>query len=362
MTVAKAAIKTVFLGLAALAFWNQRPALGQAPALPAPPRVHLLVPGCETALPLDEGHAFAGPRFLIWDHQVRLFEEAPPAGAGQAPHWRLASTENLPASPPAAGLGRARVKWRDGALWMKAGSRVYQRDATTLQWFLMADPGLDFRDFDVDLQGRILLIATADPRNGTYRALLEAVSPDRRSTEILFPYPDPDYRPWFDRISPVAAATLLTGYESVQLQEYLVLYNPLARRVFIYQALDHSLREARLGLAVRDWRALAARPGEEPAPPTDLCWQILPKSPSEAWIVYPAAAVPGGAGGLAAICLDLVEGRGEDPIDLSGRRLPLFPDASGHLAELADALETYRQDLPAPRPGPEGRPHWPESR
>jgi hypothetical protein len=345
--VATIAIKQKLLGLA-LAILAGRGWAGAAE--PAPPgRPHLMVPGCAEALPLDAGQAFAGPRFLIWGDRITFFEAAPAApGALPGQAWRLAGGERLPATPPAAGLDRARVKWRDGALWMKAGTRVYQRDAATGQWFLMADPALDFRDFEVDLKGRILLVATADPRTHRYRALLEAVGPDRRSTEILCDYPDPDYPRWFDRISPVAAATLLTGYEAVQLQEFIVLCNPLARRVFIYQALDGRLREAALGLPARGVADLAPGPGQEPASPGDLCWQVLPKDNGEAWIVYPDSAGPGSA--LKAIALDLQEGRGGEPVPLEGRHLPLLFDPQGRLAELPDALGRFEQAARAARP------------
>lgn len=304
------------------------------------PPAHLLAPGCGAALPLDVGQGFAGPRFLIWDDRLAFFEEAQEPDRPERA-WRMTATERLPAAPPAAGLGRARVKWRDGALWMKAGTRVYQRDGTSRQWFLMADPGLEFRDFEVDIKGRILLIATADPRTRKYRALLEAVNSDRRSSEILFEYPDRDYQRWFDRISPVAAATLLTGYESVQIQEYIVLFNPLARRVFIYQAIGGNLREATLGLPTRGVQDLAA-PGD---PPSDLCWQVLPKSNSEAWVVVPGE----GPDGLQAIGLDLLEGRGDEPVALKGGHVPLFFDPQGHLTGLAEALGRFeaRKRTPA---------------
>jgi hypothetical protein len=324
---------------------------------PARKRIHLLVPGCGAALPLDAGQAFAGPRFLIWDDRLAFFEEVPSARTGQPERpWRMTASERLSAAPPAAGLGRARVKWRDGALWMKAGSRIYQRDAGSLQWFLAADPGLDFRDFDLDLKGRILLVATADPRTHKYRALLEAVGPDRRSSEILWEYPDRDHQRWFDQGSPVAAATLLTGYESVQIQEFIVLCNPLARRVFIYHAMDGTLREAALGLPTRGIRALAARGSDEPAAPDDLCWQVLPKGPSEAWIVVHAGIGAGpvaedgaaSGNGLEAIALDLVEGRADGPIPLKGLRLPLFFDPQGRLTGMADALGKLGPDAGSP--------------
>jgi hypothetical protein len=334
------------------------PARGQEAAVSPPPvnPVHIMVPGCDSALPLDQGQSFAGPRFLLWDDRLSFFEPTLPAQGG--PPWRLARSERLPAAPPAAGLGRARVKWRDGALWMKVGTRVYQRDATSRQWFLMADPGLEFRDFEVDIKGRILLIATSDPASHRYRALLEAVSPDRRTSEILFEYPDQGDRNLLGRISPVAAATLLTGYESVQIQEFIVLFNPLARRLFVYQAINGNLHEATLGLPTRGLRELVTPEGAEPTSPLDLCWQVLPKSNAEAWVVVPASigAHPAQTGqrdqgDLQAIALDLAEGRGDAPVTLPGCRLPLWLDPQGRLANLTDTLNQFaRVEDPARKP------------
>ena len=368
-----AAIKLKFHCLTWAVLSGLMPAWGQrAPDPSQPPRrIHLLVPGCDAALPLDEGHAFAGPRFLIWDDRITFFEQTAPSEADRnGLSWRETASERLPAAPPAAGLGRARVKWRDGALWMKVGTRVYQRDAATGQWFVRADPGLEFRDFDLDLKGRILLVGTSDPLTHTYRALLEAVNPDHRSTEILARYPDPDFQRWFDRISPVAAASLLTGFESVQIQEFILLFNPLARRVFIYQALDGNLKEAALGLPVRSWRELATTPGEDPVSPGDLCWQVIPKSNTEAWIVYPGAAATDGdsapAGKLRALALDLLEAKADEPIELKDRQLPLFFDSRGLLTELSAALEKFgaaRAQANAPTdPAPAASRHGPPPR
>jgi hypothetical protein len=308
-----------------------------------------LVPACAATLPLDAGQAFAGPRFLVFEDHLALFEPGLPAQGGTTgPVWRLGAWERLPAAPPAVGLARARVKWRDGALWMKAGTRVFQRDAASGQRFLMADPGLEFRDFEVDLKGRVLLVATSDPASRRYRALLEAVGADKRATEVLQDYPDRDYQDWFRRLPPVTAATLLTGYESVQIQEFIVLYNPLARRVFIYRALDGTFREAELGLPTRGVRDLAGpgAAGSHPSgdPPKDLCWQVLPRSDAEAWVVVPGGTGTQGedTGTPQAIVLDLTEGRGGDPAPLTGCRLPVFPDPQGRLADLAKALEAYR--------------------
>jgi hypothetical protein len=355
---------------------------GPAPAPPA----RLPLPRCGAALPLDAGQAFAGPRFLVWEDKVALFEPAPPTPLPAArtpdgrtppgpPCWRLRSTFRLPAKPPASGLDRARVKWRDGALWMQAGRRVYQRDPASGQWFLMADPDLDFRDFEVDPKGRVLLVATADPVRRAYRALLEGMGPDRRGTEVLEDYPAGEAREAFRLLPPLTAATLLTGYESVQVDEFRVLFNPLSRRLFVYRDLDGSFREAALGLPTRTPADLVPGPGAALEPPGDLCWQVLPKDRNEAWLVLPAQVVAPAAPdsprdssrdgprdtpqvsppdnpwrGLAALPLDLLEARAGAPVPLPGCRMPVFTDARGRLANLAEALETYREPAPGPRP------------
>jgi hypothetical protein len=189
---------------------------------------------------------------------------------------------------------------------------------------------------------------------------VERVLPDRHGTEILFEYPDPGFARWFDRIAPEAAATLLTGYESIQIQEYLLLFNPLARRAFIYQGIDGTLKEARLGLPTRGVEDLAkllpaARPASAsasaPADPTrtwaGLCWQVLPRSPSEAWLVCAAETFADGEREVqaepwpGAIPLDLAEGRAGTPIPLPGLKLPVFFDPRGRLTGLDEALDRF---------------------
>jgi len=342
--------------------------LGRADGPEAPPvPAGAWLPCCGASLPLDAGQAFGGPRYLVHGDRIDFFEsEAPPPGAGPEPRWRWRGGERLPAAAPGAGPRRARVKWRDGALWMQAGTRIYQQDAATRHWFLMADPGLEFHDFDVDIQGRTLLIATADPRTRRYRALVEAVDADRRGTQVLEAYPDAGFERWFDRISPMVAATLLTGYESVQIQEYIVLFNPLARRAFIYDPIRGGLKEAALGLRARGIRDLAdpGTPKEAQPGGDSLCWQVLPKGPAEAWVVFPApgggdpglgpAAGPGpeaaSGPGLRAIALDLTDGSAGATLDLRGLNLPLGFDPQGRLTGLTEALARFRTDPGAPNP------------
>ena len=292
----------------------------------------LLTGRCALDLPLDAGQGFDQLRFLVQGDRTWLFErDAQTAGL----RWRLRSTaqDSLPGT--SAGLSRTRKKWRDGALWMLSGNRISRWDPALRQWLLKADPPLEFMDFEVDMTGRILLVGTADPRTRSYRALLEAVDESGHRTSILAPYPDPGCLEWGKKVSPVAAATLQAGYESVQIQEFTLLFNPLARRLFVFRPLEDRIKEINLGLPLRGYPDLV-----KPAPMEDLCWQVLPKDASEAWVVL-NRPVAEGPGGVTAIPLDLFEAQAGEPQLLQGLRLPLFPDPSGQLAGLEDALAAF---------------------
>jgi hypothetical protein len=144
----------------------------------------------------------------------------------------------------------------------------------------------------------------------------------------------------------VAAATLQAGYEAVQILEFTVLFNPLSRRLFIFRPLEDRLTEVKLGLPPRRFQDLA-----DPGSLDDLCWQVLPKDTSEAWVVMKR-----GEAGLTAIPLDLFEGTAGEPQALPGLSLPVFPDPSGKLKNLTDALKAFDQGLRAPAGTPPPRP------
>lgn len=302
---------------------------GQAPV------ANLLTGRCAIDLPLDAGQDFGHRRFLVLRDRTYLFD---PAWTTPETRWRLRSRWNEADPAPASGIFRARRKWRDGALWMQSGNRILMRDPALGRWVPKAEPAVEFMDFEVDMTGRILLVCTADPRTRGYRALLEAVSPNGRDTAILAPYPDPGCQEWGGTLSPVAAATLQAGYESVQILEFTVLFNPLSRRLFVFRPLEDRLKEVKLGLPLRDYPDLA-----KPGPLEDLCWQVLPKDTTEAWLVMNRHGP-----GLTALSLDLFEGTAGEPADLPGLSLPVFPDASGRLAGLDEALGTYSQIPRAP--------------
>jgi hypothetical protein len=291
----------------------------------------LLTGRCSLDLPLDAGQGFDGQRFLVLSDRTCRF--ALDASTGE-PRWRLLSRTREAGAATASGLFRSLRKWRDGALWSMEGRRISRWDPALRRWLLQAEPALEFMDFDVDMTGRILLVCTADPRTRTYRALLEAVEDEGRRTTILAPYPDPGAETWARTLSPVAAATLQAGYESVQVQEFTLLFNPLSRRLFIFRPLEDRIHEVKLGLPVRAYQDL-----KRPGPMDDLCWQVLPKGPTEAWVILKR---PDPAG-FSATPLELYEGTTGDPVPLPGLHLPLFPDPSGKLLGLEEALGAYGQ-------------------
>jgi len=299
---------------------------------------------CARDLPLDAGQGFDHQRFLVLGDRTCLFD---PALDKPGVRWRLASRWQEEEPAHASGLQRARRKWRDGALWRMDGNRILRRDPGRGAWVLMA--AVEFMDFEVDMTGHILLVCTADPRTRTFRALLEAVEPgERGATRILAPYPDPGCMEWGRKVPPVAAATLQAGYESVQILEFPLLYNPLARRLFVFRPLEDRIKEVKLGLTPRAYRDLA-----DPEPLTDLCWQVLPKDDTEAWLVRKVEEL-----GLVAVPLDLFEGTAGEPVLLPGMDLPVFPGPTGNLMNLEEALSAFARKpttpagTPPPRPSP----------
>ena len=296
-------------------------------------RSSVLTGRCDQALPLDAGEGFDHQRFLVLQDGIRLFKED---WKGPAIRWQLATRLRPDLPGLSQGLLRTRMKWRDGALWTLREHKVLRWDGTKRQWLQRADPGLEFMDFEVDMTGRILLVCTADPRTRTYRALLEAVEPGGHDTTVLAAYPDPGSQAWAGKVPPVAAATLQVGYEAVQILEFTVLFNPLARRLFVFRPLEDRLKEVPLGLPVRAYPDLA-----KPGPMGDLCWQVLPKDTSEAWVVMPQVGEEH-AGGLTAYPLDLFEGTVGLPRGLPGS-LPVYPDPQGRLLGLEEALAAYGQ-------------------
>lgn len=304
----------------------------------------LLTGRCVQDLPLDAGEGFDHQRFLVLADRTYLFE---PAWQNPVTPWRLGArtVDTLPAATTGASSGpfRLRKKWRDGALWVRSGRKLYRREPREGRWVLKAEPALEFMDFEVDMTGRILLVCTADPRTHLYRALLEAVEDGGSATTILAPYPDPGCLAWGKKVSPVAAASLQVGYEAVQVLEFTVLFNPLARRLFIFRPLEDRLKEVKLGLPLRTFQDLAA-----PGPLDDLCWQVLPKDTSEAWVVM-GHHEPG----LTALPLDLFEGTVGEPRFLPGLSLPVLPDPTGKLTGLQEAIKAFEATLkPAPGTAP----------
>ena len=306
---------------------------------------------CLLKSPLDAGHEFAGSRFIVTENQVLFFDEshcAEPEVVNQC--WRQGKSILLPGKFPSVGINRSRVKWRDGKLWIALKNQIFQQDLVTKKWFLEASPNVDFNDFDVDVQGRILLIGTADPKKKQYRALLERVEKDGVNSEIVINYPDKI--PQFNNNNTlVLFPKLLAGYESVQIQEFCVLYNSLSRRVFVFRETDGSFKEAKLGLQTRSFSDLQWD-GTDPAPKIqDLCWQVLPQGPLRAAIIVPSDAFSSGKIRTQSpnsstlkfflISLDLNECDSIDIVPLEDGGFPYFFDAMGKYRPLQQALDGF---------------------
>lgn len=355
MTVARTAGRwthCVVLSLLVGAPWHvsaQEPSSIQSREGIAPAIAPFPIGQCEQDLPLDAGSAFAGPRFLIFGNRLLLFERDFGKQAGTSPKWKIVSEKKGRQTPDSSGITRARLKWREETLWRKdsrpGGTRILAMDRGSGNWLIKADLDLEFNDFDVDLEGRILLIGTADPATQTYRALVERVLSDHKSPEILHPYPQKIQMAWFDKMPPTVAAALVSNYESVQIGEFIILFNPMARRIFVLNAYNDSFREATLGWPAQTPEGLIAGPKGKSDPFDDLCWQILPKSDSEAWIIRSGGLSPKSATEehvLQAIALNLTECKCEEsPVNLQGLRLPVFFNPSGHLVKLQDALDEF---------------------
>ena len=82
----------------------------------------------------------------------------------------------------------------------------------------------------------------------------------------------------------------------------------------------------------------------------DLCWQVLPRTPSGAWVILPGAPdpdpgrPPGAGTPPRAIALDLMDGQGEAPRELQGLSLPLGFDPRGRLTGLAEVLAQFERE------------------
>lgn len=316
-----------------------------------------IIPKCGIDLPLDVGQAFAGPIFLIEGNKIHLFDAVQPADPtfGKDRFKRL-SSKPLKGKPPASGMTRARVKWRDGALWMQAGQRIFKKDPFSNQWFLQADPHLEFSDFDVDFKGQILLIGTADPLRHKHKALLEVVDSDRKSVRTIADYPETFLSSMHPRLSPLVAAAIISGYESVQINEFIVLYNPMSRNLFVYSSMEGGFREIRTDLEQRNFKNIDAVDGKTPTWPKDLCWQILPKDATSAWLIIPniirsineiSGKETATTNGSRVLSINLTDATSYEDKIIPELEIPVFIDAQGEISNMSVALESYQTKKPS---------------
>jgi hypothetical protein len=310
---------------------------------------------CNKVSPIDQGIAFAGPQFLLFDNKLHLFKKSINYDPSLlVPKWRQTESINLPGKMISAGIDRVRLKWRDNKFWVKSKTKIYRQENQKQPWFMVINAESEYNDFDVTLGGDIILVATWNPKTEKPRALLELLKYDGKTSKIIAEFPDPLPTRPVSGPGSMLAYRLNFAYESIQIQEFIVIFNPVARRVFVYSMLNDTLKEVNMKIPLRTYKDLEWNSLKQPAKLRDLCWQVIPNGDSGAWIVVPdIAKEPGTLQAISteklptlsyiAFPLNLLDGSIEDPVDLSGNDFPYFVNSEGQLKSLETALKTLDQ-------------------
>ena len=171
--------------------------------------------------------------------------------------------------------------------------------------------------------------------------------------KIIAEYPDPKEEKLSTIQYQVLAAALHMGYESIRMQEYIVLFNPLARRVFIFSEFSNQIKEVDLKLPKRTYEDLVWKLSTPPPTVKDVCWQILPNGHTGIWVVVPAHAKRPGALGTPlepnddkvyfAIPVDLYDGHAGDSILIQSNLFPFFIDVENKIISIEDAIKSYKK-------------------
>ncbi len=311
---------------------------------------------CTQVSPIDLGQSFAGPNFVLWNSKLYLFKESMNNKLPiPSPQWLLSETIDLLGKMISAGIDRVRLKWRDDKFWVKSNTKIYQQekiDRKNNKWLFYANVDKEFNDFDIDIRGNLILIGTWDTKRGKSGALLESFNPNSKETKVIANFPDPLPDAPIPDSAGLLAIKLHLGYESVQIQEFIILFNPVARRVFIYRASNYKFKEIDMHLPVRTYKDLEWKNLQAPAKLQDLCWQVIPKGPTEAWVIVPSLAKePGALTARAAIDktpsyiafpLNLLEGEVGEAIPIEIKGFPFFSDTTGQLRLVEDAIRSYK--------------------
>lgn len=299
---------------------------------------------CEKVRPVDLGRAFAGPQFAIFEDKLYLFKKKKSQANGIATHWIVDEVRRLPGSIISAGIERSRVKWRNDSLWFKSKSRIYCQDPKSeKRLFLYVKSYRDFSDFEITINGDILLVASWDPKQERSGALLEALSADGLSSNKIIDYPDPlPVQPVSD-FNKMLYYQLHFGFESVQIQEFIVIFNPVSRRVFVYSTLNKNFKEIELPFNVRTYKDIRWNSSIPAAKLNDLCWQVLPNGETSAWVVVPQIVIDSGTqrgveslsrhAPYVAYSLDLVDGSIGESTQLE-EGFPYFTDVDGRVKSM----------------------------
>lgn len=315
---------------------------------------------CDLAAPIDSGQAFAGQQYLIWGSSCYIFKERISLDNSlPVSRLELERSEPLPGRIASIGFNRTRIKWRDDLLWVSGRQKIFKQDInnkSSKHWQLEVSQEKAFADFDIDLNGKFLLICTADPKTWKTSALIEAYDVSTKQYTVIEPPPEKisfESLPLEDR---VLYSRLCFGYESIRIQEYLIIFNSFSRRIFIYNGINGTIKELKLPFPSRDAKGLEKAAKENSLIQRDFCWEVIPKSRSEAWLLVPELI--NSSSNLdqpdknkqryLAYILDLPNLQVDDGISLGDKKFPFYTSPKGKLMQIDDALSCYRDLTVAP--------------
>lgn len=293
------------------------------------------------------GRIFARDRFLLRDDGLYTFHAMENGTKEEVGRVSL---------PPLDGNPGHFLKFRDDAFWYCNASGVLGRwDVTAKRWIPYARLDCGFQDFDVLMDGRILLVLPSDGPGKPQRNVAELYDPREKTFSVLLPFPDGRSR---DANSGVQAI-YWSRYRSFALDEYLFIYGGLSGRLYCYDCLKGSLREVGLpwkAFEIADMKRLfddqdprvtqvsttlgdgTKRSFHRLLPPVPVCVEFIPTLEGRLLMVYETMEPGSTVRKSGLLEIDPRTGEAVSRSAPASLKLPLWSDPQGRLIPLQDAL------------------------
>lgn len=334
------------------------PSFAQQAARPWPNPLGLsqiAMPSCQNPemSDLEAGRAFARERFLIKGDSLFRFE-LQEGGTREQIH-------QVPL-PPVASNQRHFLRYRNGSFWaMGPGGNILQWSKTLDRWLPYAQTGCIWQDYDVLMDGRILLFRPSNAKGQPVRSLLEIYDPGHKTHKVLMSAPVSARNP---QTGPLASLY----WSSCQLRavdEFELVYGTMSGRLLILNTLKDEVQEASLPWAPMPFDELVkllqgpnARVRREQAemgdgssreilrvvPPVPACIQFLPSEPAKVFMAYEIVDPETNKRSIGCATLSLATGESAVGTASDGLELPLWIDVKGDPVPLDSILERFRQD------------------